>query len=302
MSSEPKLLKIFTRGIEQRFKVYDGTDETSIIHAAKKALNIDADDSRIFLQDDEGDIVIIPHVFPKELKLFLYIQPELVKPQTITSTDSPQQMLPTHSPHQIMPSNPPHQMLPAYSRQQMILPHSNQQVINIVCPSLLLPGFKWMLPSNIRRAAKISDDGYTLFGMDNQYANVPDPAVSTEIYTHGKLYCKLIITPSYYQNIGVCSPDYDGSKVLWKENGGIIEFNSFYKFDHGIDDKPQNFAFLLDMESKTFNLFHFKSEYEIEQISVPFNYSQVRIYAWVKKDSFTILEGGSSLIPPSLIW
>ena len=168
MSLNPKLLRIFYAGTEQRLKVFDGTDEKTIIQAAKKAFKIDADDSRIFLQDEDGDLVVIPPVLPNELKLFLYVEPEKCP-------------------------------------KPVLLPPSTD----------LLPGFKWDgTVSKYDGPPNISNNGYTL-GKESAGSGWT-PVVSTETYSHRKLYCKLIMVPHIYQNIGVCPPEYDGKNYYVK--------------------------------------------------------------------------------------
>lgn len=59
MFTYPKLLRAYYKGSEQRIKVYDGTPETSIIETIKKSFHITENNSKIYLQDDECDIIVI---------------------------------------------------------------------------------------------------------------------------------------------------------------------------------------------------------------------------------------------------
>ena len=60
------------------------------------------------------------------------------------------------------------------------------------------------------------------------------------------------------------------------------------------------YAFLLNMNKKKFIFYEKKGDifHEIRRFS--FDFDEVKIYAWVKRLGFSILEGGSSEIPEYL--
>lgn len=78
MSSSGKTIKVFYGGGEQTLRVYDGTPESAIIATAKRTFHITEDASRIFLQDEDGAVVVTPPVIPDNWRVFLYVEPSMV--------------------------------------------------------------------------------------------------------------------------------------------------------------------------------------------------------------------------------
>lgn len=93
MSVNPNLLRVFFRGSEQRIKVFDGTPESSILNSIKKAFHIIENDSKIYLQDEEGDMIVLPPSIPNGLCVHVFIEPSILPSASINSTNNPHQNL-----------------------------------------------------------------------------------------------------------------------------------------------------------------------------------------------------------------
>jgi len=182
-----------------------------------------------------------------------------------------------------------------------IEPEYNQDISQIKPNNSLLPGFKWdNTISNYDGKAKVSNDGYVL-GEKYQSAGWT-PVVSTTIYKTGKLFCKLNIREDVYQALGVCNLQYDGLKLHW-DTPNVIAFDSdqvYYNNSNNDNDFTKPYAFLLNMDKKKFIFYELKNDQYKMMISLSFNFDEVKIYGWVKSYGFSILEGGSSIIPDYL--
>ena len=182
-----------------------------------------------------------------------------------------------------------------------IEPEYNQDISQIKPNNSLLPGFKWdNTISNYDGKAKVSNDGYVLGEKDQNTGWTP--VVSTTIYKTGKLFCKLNIREEFYQALGVCNLQYDGLKLHW-DTPNVIAFDSdqvYYNNSNNDNDFIKPYAFLLNMDKKKFIFYELKNDQYKMMISLSFNFDEVKIYGWVKSYGFSILEGGSSIIPDYL--
>ena len=182
-----------------------------------------------------------------------------------------------------------------------IEPEYNQDISQIKPNNSLLPGFKWdNTISNYDGKAKVSNDGYVL-GKKNQNRGCT-PVVSTTIYKTGKLFCKLNIREDVYQALGVCNLQYDGRNLHW-DNPNVVAFDSYkvyFNDSNNDNDFTKPYAFLLNMDKKKFIFYELKNDQYKMMISLSFNFDEVKIYGWVKSYGFSILEGGSSIIPDYL--
>lgn len=93
MSVHPNLLRVFYGGSEQMIKIFDGTPESSILKSIKKALHITEDDSKIFLQDEDGDMIVLPPNIPNGLCVHVFIEPSLLPSTPSHSADMTHQNL-----------------------------------------------------------------------------------------------------------------------------------------------------------------------------------------------------------------
>lgn len=69
MDKEQKTLHVYYKGSEQRTKLYDGTEEEKILKLIKRVFKITAPDERIYFQDENGDLLLLPTSFPKDLSI-----------------------------------------------------------------------------------------------------------------------------------------------------------------------------------------------------------------------------------------
>jgi hypothetical protein len=93
--SEPnkKLVRAFYRGAEQRLKVFDGTTENQILESIKKVFHIKSETERIFLQDEDGDILVFPSTIPNGLCVHIHVEPEFEPKETEQMHSPPNQDL-----------------------------------------------------------------------------------------------------------------------------------------------------------------------------------------------------------------
>ena len=57
-------------------KIFDNTEESDFLKFVKKVFHIESDISKIFLQDSEGNLLLLPKIIPEGLNVHLYIEPE----------------------------------------------------------------------------------------------------------------------------------------------------------------------------------------------------------------------------------
>lgn len=270
MSSPPKLLRVFYRDSEQRIKVYDGTSEASIINAIKKAFHITEDNSKIFLQDEDGDIVVLPSNIPNGLCVHVYVEPSL--------TPTP-------------PATPTFRFFSGLL-SSIFPPVQTGRVVG----SSLLPGFKWQLVNSCKYPAPmITNNGYTI---DNdRYKNpLPCPAVSTTSYDHGKLFAKINVKVSYYQSIGIVPASYNGDPHYECNESSVPMIQTIY-FSSNQFENVNTFAVFIDIDNKIAKFYWLvdgKVKNEVEKVIMS---GPIKIYAWTKGGEMTIMEGGSSPIP-----
>ena len=69
MDKEQKTLHVYYKGSEQRIKLYDGTEEEKILKLIKRVFKITVPDERIYFQDENGDLLLLPTSFPKDLSI-----------------------------------------------------------------------------------------------------------------------------------------------------------------------------------------------------------------------------------------
>lgn len=73
---EGKKINVFYKGVQQTLKVFDNTEELDFLKFVKRIFHIESDISKMFLQDDEGNFLLLPKVIPDGLNVHLYIEPE----------------------------------------------------------------------------------------------------------------------------------------------------------------------------------------------------------------------------------
>lgn len=249
-----KKINVYYRDVKQTIKIFDNTSEDELINLIKKIFHLEANNSKIFFQDEEGNFLLIPKIIPDGLNVHLYIEPEF-----------------------------------------------KQDISQIKLNSSLLPGFKWDDKFSLYDGkAIVSNDGYVL-GIEKQLSGWT-PVVSTTVYRTGKLFCKLNIKADRYQAIGVCNLKYNGKELHRNNKKDVIAIDSegcFYKGDE-MGEFVNTYAFLLNMYKKKFIFYEKKGDIFYEIRSFFFDFNEVKIYAWVKRLGFSILEGGSSEIPEYL--
>ena len=88
MSVSPKLLRVFYKGTEQRIKIYDGTPDSKILELIKRVFKITEDNSRIYFQDADGDILLLPSPIIDGLCVYIYIEPTMMPTPPVAQTTS----------------------------------------------------------------------------------------------------------------------------------------------------------------------------------------------------------------------
>ena len=90
MEKEQKTLHVFYKDSEQKIKVYDKTREEQILKLIKRIFKITASDEKIYFKDKNGALLILPEIFPQNLSIYIYIEPEYPEPnqQIEHSTES----------------------------------------------------------------------------------------------------------------------------------------------------------------------------------------------------------------------
>ena len=73
----PKLLRVFYKGTEQRIKVFRNTSDSKIREIVKKLFKITEDESQIYFQDSDGDILILPSPIIDGLCVYIYVKPTM---------------------------------------------------------------------------------------------------------------------------------------------------------------------------------------------------------------------------------
>ena len=81
MEKKQKTLHVYYKGSEQRIKLFDGTKEDKILKLIKRVFKLTVSDDKIFFQDENGDLVILPDTFPQDLSIYIYIEPEYPEPK-----------------------------------------------------------------------------------------------------------------------------------------------------------------------------------------------------------------------------
>ena len=81
MEKKQKTLHVYYKGSEQRIKLFDGTKEDKILKLIKRVFKLTVSDDKIFFQDENGDLVILPDIFPQDLSIYIYIEPEYPEPK-----------------------------------------------------------------------------------------------------------------------------------------------------------------------------------------------------------------------------
>ena len=80
MEKDQKTLHVYYKDSVQKIKVYDKTGEDQILKLIKRIFKITAPDEKIYFQDKNGDLLILPEVFPQDLSIYIYIEPEYPEP------------------------------------------------------------------------------------------------------------------------------------------------------------------------------------------------------------------------------
>ena len=73
---EGKIINVYYKGVKQSFKVFDNSEEKDFLNLVKKVFHLESNISKIFLQDAEGNFLLLPKIIPDGLKAHLYIEPE----------------------------------------------------------------------------------------------------------------------------------------------------------------------------------------------------------------------------------
>ena len=69
MEKKQKTLHVYYKGSEQRIKLFDGTKEDKILKLIKRVFKLTVSDDKIFFQDENGDLLLLPTSFPKDLSI-----------------------------------------------------------------------------------------------------------------------------------------------------------------------------------------------------------------------------------------
>ena len=73
---EGKKINVYYKGVKQTLRVFDNLEEKDFLNLVKKVFHLKADISKIFLQDSEGNFLLLPKIIPDGLNVHLYIEPE----------------------------------------------------------------------------------------------------------------------------------------------------------------------------------------------------------------------------------
>ena len=74
--AKEKKINIYFKGVKQTLTVFDNSNESDLLNLIKKIFHIEADVSKIYLQDDEGNFLLLPKIIPDGLNIHLYVEPE----------------------------------------------------------------------------------------------------------------------------------------------------------------------------------------------------------------------------------
>ena len=85
---EGKKVNVYYKGVKQTIKVFDNTSESDFLEFIKKIFHLNSDKSKIFLQDEEGNFLLLPKIIPEGLNIHLYIEPEFVPKNQTVNTDN----------------------------------------------------------------------------------------------------------------------------------------------------------------------------------------------------------------------
>ena len=69
-------INVYYKGVKQTLRVFDNLEEKDFLNLVKKVFHLEADISKIFLQDSEGNFLLLPKIIPDGLNVHLYIEPE----------------------------------------------------------------------------------------------------------------------------------------------------------------------------------------------------------------------------------
>ena len=250
MSISPNLLRVFYKGTEQRIKIFEGTPNSDILNIIKQAFHIDECISKIFLQDEDGDLICLPPKIPNGLCVYVYLEPS------------------------IMPT----------AQKETSSKNKNS----------LLPGFKWDGTfSNLDGKPHILNDGYTL---GNHKCDGWTPVVSTETYTHGKLFTKMTIELSVYQTIGIYTPG-DPAHIEYGLDESVPYIATREFIGPANNNKLISIALLLDVDNHYVEFFWIDNDKVMKREKRVIPKGPAKIYAWTKGSPITIQENGSSPIP-----
>ena len=75
---EGKKINVYYKGVKQTLRVFDNTSESEFLDFIIKVFHLQADKSKIFLQDEEGNFLLLPKIIPDGLNIHLYIEPEFI--------------------------------------------------------------------------------------------------------------------------------------------------------------------------------------------------------------------------------
>lgn len=268
MSTSPKLLRTFYKGSEQRIKVYDGTPESSIINTIKKSFHITNESSKIYLLDDEGDIVVIPPSIPDGLCVYVYIEPSLIPTLPVQSSPSFFSRIFSF----FWPNNPQ--------------PHDESNI---------LPGFRWETKEQYNKPC-ITNDGYTLSNKSSENC-YPWFAESTTSYDNGKLFVKLAVKLTIFQAVGIIPSSFRGDQTDLLNNRSFPQMYTERIIRNRVLDRTYIIGIFIDIDNKIVKFCHIDNDeiFEIETNEIP--ETPIKIFGWTKENEMTIMDGGSSIIP-----
>jgi hypothetical protein len=283
-----KNIHVYYKAIKQTFSVADGVTEDELFNTLKRIFRISEPISEFFFQDGDGNILIIPHIIPDELRLNLLVRMSDFK-ATKTTKKFTNEYCNVESPLEIAA-------------------RGNESNEEIICSflslcqkekSILLPGFNWITDESEKDSLTLENRRYMPLPMP--IGTFSGGAMSNVVYSAGKLYFTIKIdVKEYYASFGYVASNF--------------QFNrKFPPPDHltfGLDYLEQDnvmkiFGVLLDMDHKTMFIFKVNSLYEPTKLLRKFENlpSRVRIYAWLKAGDgfhhFSIID--SSLPIPRIL-
>jgi hypothetical protein len=283
-----KNIHVYYKAIKQTFSVADGVTEDEMFNTLKRIFRISEPISEFFFQDGDGNILIIPHIIPDELRLNLLVRMSDFK-ATKTTSKSGDEYFNIETPLQI-------------AARDNKLSEENVRLYLSLCnkeDTLLLPGFNWITAESEKDSLTLENRKYMPLTMP--VGTYSGGAMSNVVYSAGKLYFTIKIDVNeYYASFGYVASDFQLNQRVLPPDHLTLGLD----YLEG-DNVMKIFGVLLDMDRKTMFIFMVNSVYEPTKLLRKFENlpSQVRIYAWIKAGDgfhhFSIID--SSLPIPRIL-